>query len=200
VRGVGGHDGISKQAKEAFRRGLDARLQPLFARQITFRRVQHFGVHFRRASVRIVPMQRAAHLFGCDTQIAQLFPHHRQGFAGRRLGMEHVQNDADQDLFGRTVPEILMAPIAGGIDDDLDDVLHVAHFIGAAAHLEQRIEGGGVLARWRKAQHRPERLAEAGRSGKAVAVVAVGEFSLDIEPRAFSKSVVAVLRPECAPF
>lgn len=57
------------------------------------------------------------------------FSHNGQRFAFRRLGIEHMQNDADENCLGRTVPEILMPPIALRIDEYLNDVLDVADFV-----------------------------------------------------------------------
>src|SRR5690606_23346054 len=56
-----------------------------------------------------------------------------------------------------------------------------AHFVGAAWYFEERIEAGGIDARWRKAQNGTERFAETGRAGKAVARIAVRKFALHVD-------------------
>ncbi len=68
------------------------------------------------------------------------------GDARQRLllfGVEHVQDGAGQQRVRRLLPVI--APFLGPfrIDQDVGDVLHVAHLLRALAHLEQRIEAGG---------------------------------------------------------
>ena len=59
------------------------------------------------------------------------------------LGVEHMQDGADQQGMGGLLP--MVAPLARAfrIDQDVGDVLHVAHLVLALAHLEQWIEAGG---------------------------------------------------------
>ena len=64
------------------------------------------------------------------------------GDAGQRLvvlGIEHVEDRADEQRVAGLFPMVSLFERAFGIDQDVGDVLHVAHFPFAAAHLEQRI-------------------------------------------------------------
>ena len=56
------------------------------------------------------------------------------------FGVEHMQNSACQQGMGRFLP--VVAPLAGavGIDQDIGDVLDIAHLGRTLAHFEQRIE------------------------------------------------------------
>ena len=63
--------------------------------------------------------------------------------AGQRLlllGVEHVQDGAGQQRVGGLLPVVapLRAPFR--IDQDVGDVLDIAHLVRALAHLQQRIE------------------------------------------------------------
>ena len=63
------------------------------------------------------------------------------------LGVEHVQDGANQQPIGGLLP--VVADLAGtlGIDQDVGDVLHVPDLVRALAHLQQRIEAGGARRR-----------------------------------------------------
>ena len=66
------------------------------------------------------------------------------GDAGERLvllGIEDVQDGADQKRVAGLLPVVPLFEAAFGIDEDVGDVLDVAHLPLAAAHLEQRIVG-----------------------------------------------------------
>ena len=77
-----------------------------------------------------------------------------------RLGVEHMQDRADQQRVAGLLPVVPALQRAFGIDQHVGDVLDVAHFPFAAAHLEQRIVGG-ALRRW------SDRTAARGRSARA---------------------------------
>ena len=65
--------------------------------------------------------------------------------AGERLvllGIENMQDGADQQRVAGLLPVVAAFQRAFGIDQDVGDVLDVAHLMLAAAHLEQRIVGG----------------------------------------------------------
>jgi hypothetical protein len=126
-------------------------------------------------------MQRRLHGQGGCVEIAQLFAHDGERLSLFGLCVEHMQDHADQDRLRRTVPEILIAAVAMGIDQNLDEVLHVANFVGAFAHFEERIERCGIEPRRRESKHRPQCLPEAGCAGKPVPRIAVGEFAFDVE-------------------
>src|SRR5690606_30368991 len=74
-----------------------------------------------------------------------------------------------------------MPPIAGGIDNNLDDILNVAHFIGAETHFEERIERNGICACRCETQHRTKRFAKTSSPRKADARIAIGELALHVE-------------------
>ena len=79
----------------------------------------------------------------------------KAGDAGQRLfllGVEHVQDGAGQQGVSRLVPVIAAVAGAFGINEDVGDVLHIAHFLRALAHFQQRIEAGGAGIGWVKAQ------------------------------------------------
>ena len=59
-----------------------------------------------------------------------------------RLGVEDMQDGADQQRMAGLLPVIAPLQRAFGIDQDVGDVLDVADFPFAAADLEQRIVGG----------------------------------------------------------
>ena len=181
-----GNEWIGEKAEEAFGGGFEARLEPLFTGLEAGRAVQDFLVHFRLARHRVHKVQGRAHLFSGRAQVGELFAHHAEGFAMQRLGIEHVQDDAFHHLARRLVPEIRIPAIAGRIGDDRDDVLDVAHFVDAPAHLEKRIERSRQGGGWRKADDRSERLPEAGRSREPVTRVAVRKFALHIEDQSRS--------------
>lgn len=69
------------------------------------------------------------------------------GNAGERLvgiGVKDVQDRADQQRMARLLPVVAPVERSFRIDEDVRDVLHVAHFVGTAAHLEQRVVARGT--------------------------------------------------------
>jgi hypothetical protein len=67
------------------------------------------------------------------------------GDAGERLvlfGIEHVQDRPDQKRMAGLFPMVALVERAFGIDQNVGDILHVADFLVAAPHLQQRIIGG----------------------------------------------------------
>ena len=63
-----------------------------------------------------------------------------------RLGVEHVQDGADQQRVAGLLPVIAPLQRAFRVDQDVGDVLDVADLPFAAADLEQRIVGGAERA------------------------------------------------------
>ena len=55
------------------------------------------------------------------------------------IGIEDVENGADQQRVARLLPMVAAFERAFGIDQDVGDILDVAYLIGTAAHFEQRI-------------------------------------------------------------
>ena len=87
------------------------------------------------------------------------------GDAGERLvglGVKHVQDRADEQRMAGLLPVIAALQRAFGIDENVGDVLHVAHLGGPAPHLEQRIIGGGLRVGRIEQQHAPEARTPAG--------------------------------------
>ena len=64
-----------------------------------------------------------------------------------RLGVEDMQDRADQQRVAGLLPMVAPLERAFGIDQDVGDVLDVAHLLLAAADLEQRIVGGRLARR-----------------------------------------------------
>ena len=58
------------------------------------------------------------------------------------LGIEHVQDRADEQRVTGLLPVVASLERAFRIDQDVGDVLHVADLVRPAANLEQRIVGG----------------------------------------------------------
>ncbi|CUI93200.1 Uncharacterised protein [Achromobacter xylosoxidans] len=66
------------------------------------------------------------------------------GDAAQRLVLariEHMQNGADQQRVRGFFPMVALLQGAFGIDQNVRDVLHVAHFMRATPHLQQRVVG-----------------------------------------------------------
>ncbi|GHE45778.1 hypothetical protein GCM10019059_00190 [Camelimonas fluminis] len=61
-----------------------------------------------------------------------------------RLGVEDMEDRADQKRMAGFFPMVPLVQAAFGIDQNIGDVLHVAHFPLAAPHLEQGIVGRGL--------------------------------------------------------
>jgi hypothetical protein len=57
-------------------------------------------------------------------------------------GVEHVQDGADQQRMAGLLPVVAPLQRAFWIDQDIGDVLYVAHLVGATAHFQQRVVGG----------------------------------------------------------
>ena len=60
------------------------------------------------------------------------------------LTIEHVQDGAGQQRLRRLLPVIAPVARAFPVDQHVGDILHVAHFLLAGAHFEQRFEPGRV--------------------------------------------------------
>jgi hypothetical protein len=66
------------------------------------------------------------------------------GDAAQRLVLarvEHMQDGADQQRVRSLLPMVALLQRAFGIDQNVRDVLHVAHFMRAAPNLQQRVVG-----------------------------------------------------------
>ena len=83
------------------------------------------------------------------------------GDAGQRLvllGVEDVEDGADEERARGRLPVVALLALALGVDEDVGDVLHVADLAVAAADLEQRVEAHRV-ARGRLEPPAPRELA-----------------------------------------
>ena len=78
-----------------------------------------------------------------------------------RLGVEDMQDGADQQRVAGLLPMVAALQRAFGIDQHVGDVLHIADFPFAAAHLEQRIIGGDAELVGSNSSTRPCTCAEA---------------------------------------
>jgi hypothetical protein len=66
------------------------------------------------------------------------------GDAAQRLvfaRVEHMQDGPDQQRVRGLFPMVALLQRAFGIDQNVRDVLHVAHFMRAAPYLQQRVVG-----------------------------------------------------------
>ena len=59
-----------------------------------------------------------------------------------RLGIEDMQDRANEEAVAGLLPMIAAVERSFRIDQDVGDVLDVAHFLVAAPHLQQRIVSG----------------------------------------------------------
>ena len=87
------------------------------------------------------------------------------GDAGERLvglGVKHMQDRADEQRVAGLLPVIAALQRAFGIDENIGDILHVAHFGWPAPNFEQRIIGGRVR-RWSDRKAARARSARASR-------------------------------------
>ena len=62
------------------------------------------------------------------------------------LRVKHMENGADEKRVGGLLPVVAPLSCAFRIDENVGNVLHIANFIAAAAHLEERIEPHGLRA------------------------------------------------------
>ena len=74
-----------------------------------------------------------------------------------RLGVEHMQDGADQQRVAGLLPVVPPFERAFRVDQDVGDVLDVAHLPFAAAHLQQRIVGGARALVGSNSRTRPNR-------------------------------------------
>jgi hypothetical protein len=124
---------------------------------------RHGGAqHARTLVVRLVEHFAGG---GCDNRvrcIAQVLRRHhpvqgqleRAGRVGQEVGdaaqrlvfarVEHMQDGSDQQRVRSLLPVVALLQRAFGIDQNVGDVLHVAHFIRAAPNLQQRVVGRGL--------------------------------------------------------
>ena len=84
-----------------------------------------------------------------------------------RLGVEHVQDRADEERVAGLLPVVPPLQRALGIDQDVGDVLDVADLPFAAADLEQRIVGGARRVGRIEQQHAAEPARASRRSASS---------------------------------
>ena len=77
--------------------------------------------------------------------------HAGEGLVGLRI--EDMKDGADEERMAGFFPVIPFVQRAFGVDEDVGNVLDVAHLPLAAAHLEQRIVGRGLWVGWVEEQH-----------------------------------------------
>ncbi len=134
-----GHHGIAVKAEERHCGGQYARsLVVGFVEQLA-RRGRDDGVRAFLAKVRR-GHHRLQRRLDRPLRIGQ-----KGGDAGERLirlGIEDVQDRADQQGVGGLFPMVALVERAFRIDQNVGDVLHVTDFPFAAPHLQQRIIGG----------------------------------------------------------
>ena len=92
-----------------------------------------------------------------------------------RLGVEHMQDRADQQRVAGLLPVVAPLQRAFGIDQHVGDVLHVAHFPFAAADLEQRVVGGALRVGRIEQQHAAEPRPPAGGQRPVLALDVVDD-------------------------
>ena len=100
------------------------------------------------------------------------------GDAGERLvglGVEHMQDGADQERVAGLLPMVPPLQRAFGIDEDVGDVLDVADFPFAAADFQQRIVGGARGIGRIEQQHAAEARAPAGGQRPVLALDVVDD-------------------------
>ncbi|CRX12436.1 hypothetical protein PAERUG_P64_East_of_England_6_01_14_03954 [Pseudomonas aeruginosa] len=132
-----GHRGIAVQAEERHGRAQHAGT-------LVVRLVEHFAR--RRCNDRMRPIAEVRR--GHHAVQGQL---ERTGRVGQEVGdaaqrlvfarVEHMQDGPDQQRVAGFFPMISLLQRALGIDEDVGDVLHVAHFMRAAPHFQQRVVG-----------------------------------------------------------
>ena len=87
-----------------------------------------------------------------------------------RLGVEDMQDGADQQRVAGLLPMVAALQGAFRIDQYVGDVLDVADFPFAAANLKQRVVGGGGGIGWIEQQHAAMQGAETGGEGPVFAL------------------------------
>ncbi len=85
---------------------------------------------------------RAQSRFDGTARIGQEVGDAGQGFI--LLGIEDVQDRPDKQAVAGFFPMVALIETAFGIDQYVRDILHVADFPFALAHLQQRVIGGGL--------------------------------------------------------
>ncbi|QYU70876.1 acetyl-CoA carboxylase biotin carboxylase subunit [Leptolyngbya sp. 15MV] len=151
-------DRIAVEAKEAHRRREHAgsfvvRLVEQLARGGGNDRVRPITEMRRRHHRGERPLDRAARI-GEETRDA--------GEGLVLLGIEDVEDGADQQRVAGLLPVVPPLQCTLGIDQDVGDVLDVAHLAIAAADLEQRVVGGTRWVGWVEQQHTAEARPPAG--------------------------------------
>ena len=141
-------------------------------------------------------MRRRHHGLAGSCSIGRFGVGQEVGDAGERLvgfGVEHMEDRADQERVAGLLPVIAPFQRALGIDQDIGDVLDVAHFGVAAPDFEQRIVGGGCRIGRIEQQHAAEPRPPAGRELPVLALDVVddgrsgpGQERRDDEPDALA--------------
>ena len=91
------------------------------------------------------------------------------------LGIEDVQDRADQKRVRRLLPVVPLLERAFRVNQNVGDVLHVTDFPFAAAHLEQRIVGRRLRVCGIEQQHAAVPGAVAGGQGPVLALDVVND-------------------------
>ena len=153
------HDGIAIEAEE--RHGGRQHAGPFivgFVEQLPRR-----GCHHRMRS-RVAQVGRGHHRlqrrFDRALRIGQEGRDAGQGLI--RLGVEDMQDGADQQRVAGLLPVVAALQRAFRIDQHVGDVLDIANFPLAAANLEQRVVGGGRRVGGVEQQHTAMQDAETG--------------------------------------
>ncbi len=154
-----GHDRIAIQAEKRHRRRQHAAALVLGLVAQLARGAGNDRVRPRFAQMRGLHhgAQRGIHR---ALRIGQEFGHTCQGLVG--FGVKHMQDGAHQQRMAGLFPMVALVETAFRIDEDVGDVLDVAHLPLAAAHFQQRIVGRGFRVGRVEEQHAAVLRAEAG--------------------------------------
>ena len=166
------HDRIAVETKERHRGGEHAGALVVALVQKLARRAGDDGMHAAFAEVRR-GHHRAQRRFDRTARIGE-----EVGDAGERLvrlGVEHVQDGADQQRVAGLLPVVPALQRALGVDQDVGDVLDVADLPFAAADLQQRIVGGARGVGRIEQQHAAELGAPSGGQGPVLALDVVDD-------------------------
>jgi hypothetical protein len=129
-----------------------------FVQQLA-RRAGDDGMHTGFAQVRR-RHHRGQGLLDRARRIGEERRHTGKGFV--RLGVEDMQDRADQQRVRGLLPMVPALETAFGIDQHVGDILHVAHLPLAAPYFQQRVVGGRRGVGRIEQQHSPMPRAEAG--------------------------------------
>ena len=171
ARGDFGHRRIAVQAEERHGGGQHAR--PLVVRLVQYlarggcdNGMRHVAQVARRHHSMQRQLERASRV-GEEV-----------GDAAQRLvlaGVEHMQDGADQQRVRSLLPMVAAFECAFGIDQDVRDVLHIAHLMRAAPDFQQRVVRGRFRIGRVEQQAVREARAPAGRDVPVLALDVVND-------------------------